>query len=563
MSVDPYRSPLLADAVTDTPLATPSTHTFSPSHSRTRSPPRVDSFSHAADAGSASSDAGEESTDGEEEEDVDDVRVLCCSLRMYNVLVLSFSLMFIFTAFNTIQAWVTNLLSTLGYSNLGNDSLTVLYVAVCVSLFLTPPLVAAFTQIYSIIIGAVCYVLYMASLIVIVPPVVLVASAVNGFGASLLWVAVGGLLTKCSSAKDRGRNTGIFWSIFQLSLILGNVIGIVVSASSYTLLFIVFTLLGGLGTVLLFGLRRFPSDVRHREQLQQRMILSAQGEEVPNAPVVPDEPQPSTAALLRSLWQLFTSSSLLLLIPAFCFQGLEFSFWNGEFPLLIPTEKLGIVMLWAGVGEAMGGLTMGTLSDRVGRSLTWLLACVVYVVALAGMYAMRQQLTTATAVTVSGVSLLAYVSAFCFGLSDAAINTQIYSILGNKYKSAQRGSQAAAASDRRVVAAFTCFNLCQNVAAAIGFFYQPLWHVIGNQGDAGDWLGSDVQLYVQMWLMVAGAVGFVCCDRGWFATKEELEVEREREEEEAEEAEEEEQQQRDKPRQRRDRKRAADGAAVF
>ena len=497
---------------------------------------------------------GSESED--EDDDVDDILVGYCSLRMYNTLVLSFGLMFIFTAFNTLQAWVTNLLTSLGYPTLGNVSLTVLYIAVCVALFLTPPLVAYFGQIHSIIIGAACYVLYMASLIRILPSVVLTASAVNGFGASLLWVAVGGLLTKCSTAKDRGRNTGIFWSIFQLSLILGNGIGIAVgSLSSYTTLFVIFTALGALGTSLLFALRRFPSDVRY--QTQQRMLLmSAQAEEVLHPPTVPvitrftdssissssaspsPDPRPTTVALLRSLWRLFTSSSLLLLVPAFLFQGLEFSFWNGEFPLLLPTDKLGLIMLWAGVGEAAGGLTMGTLSDRVGRSLTWLLACVVYLVGVACVYAMRQQLPVAAAVQVGGVSLLAYVAAFTFGLSDAAVNTQIYSILGNQFKphhTGTNGEEADAESDRRVVAAFTCFNLCQNVAAAVGFFYQPLWHVIGNEGSSGDWQPSDVQLYCQIWLLVAGAVGFVCCDRGWFATREEVEREkwvREEEEEE-------------------------------
>jgi hypothetical protein len=140
---------------------------------------------------------------------------------------------------------------------------------------------------------------------------------------------------------------------------------------------------------------------------------------------------------------------------------------------------------------------------------------------------MRQQLPIAGAVTISGLSLFAYIASFCFGLSDAAINTQIYSLLGNKYKTTTHKSNDPD-SDRRVVAAFTCFNLCQNVAAAVGFFYQPLWHVIGNEGTMGDWPTSDLQLYVLVWLMVAGAVGFVCCDQGWFATKEEVELEKKR-----------------------------------
>ena len=229
------------------------------------------------------------------------------------------------------------------------------------------------------------------------------------------------------------------------------------------------------------------------------------------------------SGLLKSMWDLlFTSSSLLLLFPAFCFQGLEFSFWNGEFPLLLPTSSLGPVMLFAGVGEALGGLTMGALSDRIGRSATWLLGCLVYVVGLVGLYVVRQSVGGG-GVMLDGVSVWCYISALCFGLADAAINTQIYSIIGNKYKSNNKtkntttDSTQSAKEDQQVVAAFTFFNLCQNVAAALGFYYQPLVHVIGMQGDGGWGAGSDVQLYVQLWGMVIGAIGFVICDLGWWS----------------------------------------------
>jgi len=521
---EPYGSPLLADSVITPVSVTKRSQQRRPTHSA-HSNPTNGRLTHSDNEEEYGSE--EAVADDEEGEDVDDVRVYCCSLRMWNTLVLSFSLMLLFTAFNTIQAWLTNLLSTLGYSTLGNSSLTVLYVAVCFSLFLTPPLVHYLTQIRSIVVGAVCYVVYMASLIHILPAVVLVASAVNGFGASLLWVAVGGLLTKCSGRDDRGRNTGIFWSIFQLSLIIGNAIGFAVSTSaSYSLLFIIFTVLGSAGTLLLLALRRFPSDADDRFTRP----LNVGGDEVPNPPTIravtayssneangsrSSGGETSTLGLLRLMWSLFTSSSLLLLFPAFCFQGLEFSFWNGEFPLLLPTASLGPVMLFAGVGEALGGLTMGTLSDRIGRSATWLLGCIVYTIGLAGLYLVRQQVDGG-GVQVGGVSVWCYVSALCFGLADAAINTQIYSILGNKYKSSSSSGSQSAAEDQQVVAAFTAFNLCQNVAAAIGFYYQPLVHVIGVSGEGG-WSGSDVQLYVQLWGMVIGAIGFVICDLGWWS----------------------------------------------
>ncbi len=52
---------------------------------------------------------------------------------------------------------------------------------------------------------------YMGSLIKIVKWVVYLAAAVIGFGAAILWVAQGSLLTQCSPKGQRGAYTGIFW----------------------------------------------------------------------------------------------------------------------------------------------------------------------------------------------------------------------------------------------------------------------------------------------------------------------------------------------------------------
>lgn len=470
----------------------------------------------------------------EEDLDTDDRRVLgCISLRLYNILVLSIGLMFLFAAFNTLQSWVTNLLASLGFANLGNWSLGVLYVSVCVALFGTPPLVARLGHIRAIIIGALCYLVYIASLIHIWEPFVLIASAINGFGASLLWVAIGGFLTRCSAAKDRGLYTGIFWSIFQLSGIGGNIAAFYIfnettstdadgKPSNANQLFIIFTCLATFGTLLLFALRKFPSDIQAERELENERLARIADPSLPDDSIA----RPTSASMLKSLWQVATSSTLLYLSPAFLFQGIEFSFWNGEFPQLVDASLLGVVMVFAGVGEAVGGLTMGALSDRIGRSLTWMMGSILFTFAVACMYAIKQDLGAAVDATITihttagafDVPVLAFIAAFCFGLADSAINTQIYAILGNKYKKQDDShlmglSKAEAraqrqADDQRVVAAFTYFNFQQNIGAAIGFIIQPLIPVHGVTG-------TNSQLYLNLWLMVLASVGFTACDRGW------------------------------------------------
>ena len=49
-----------------------------------------------------------------------------------------------------------------------------------------------------------------------------ISSAILGMGAALIWTAQGHFLTINSDEDTIARNSGIFWSILQCSLILGN-----------------------------------------------------------------------------------------------------------------------------------------------------------------------------------------------------------------------------------------------------------------------------------------------------------------------------------------------------
>ena len=49
-----------------------------------------------------------------------------------------------------------------------------------------------------------------------------VASGLLGIGAAIIWTAQGQFLTINSDSETIARNSGIFWSILQCSLILGN-----------------------------------------------------------------------------------------------------------------------------------------------------------------------------------------------------------------------------------------------------------------------------------------------------------------------------------------------------
>ena len=89
-------------------------------------------------------------------------------------------------------------------------------------------------------VGALCYTLYLASFILASAPqkypeksdmflfnhgfikaVILVSAAINGFGASILWVAQGKYLARIANDSNKGTFNSIFWAFFMSSQIIG------------------------------------------------------------------------------------------------------------------------------------------------------------------------------------------------------------------------------------------------------------------------------------------------------------------------------------------------------
>jgi MFS family permease len=107
---------------------------------------------------------------------------------------------------------------------------------------------------------------FISSLIKIKIPFFLFASALNGIGAAALWTSQGSLLTRYSGVATRGRNSGIFWGILQLSLLIGSLIayGVVpgghdITEHTATKLYIALLCCACTGTVILLFLGKPPS----------------------------------------------------------------------------------------------------------------------------------------------------------------------------------------------------------------------------------------------------------------------------------------------------------------
>ena len=132
------------------------------------------------------------------------------------------------------------MLTELDLGNLGFYSLAVLYCVFGFSSFVATPIVNKCGERLSMFAGALCYTFYIASFILAATPtqypdtsmsktlisvVILIAAAINGFGASILWVAQGKYISMCASNENKGSYNGIFWAFFMSSQVFGNLMG--------------------------------------------------------------------------------------------------------------------------------------------------------------------------------------------------------------------------------------------------------------------------------------------------------------------------------------------------
>ena len=112
----------------------------------------------------------------------------------------------------------------------------------------------------SLVIGAFCYTFYVASFVLpafksqlpdstswllnrtFILSLILVAAAINGFGAAILWVAQGQYISMCANEKNKGQYNSIFWALLMSSGVIGNLMAaFVVSNVQQSTFYIVMT----------------------------------------------------------------------------------------------------------------------------------------------------------------------------------------------------------------------------------------------------------------------------------------------------------------------------------
>uniref|UniRef100_A0A8C3L000 UNC93-like protein MFSD11 n=1 Tax=Chrysolophus pictus TaxID=9089 RepID=A0A8C3L000_CHRPC len=400
------------------------------------------------------------------------------SKKLFNVLILGISFMFIFTAFQTCgniaQTVITNLNST-DFHGSGYTSMSIIYGVFSASNLISPSVVALVGPQLSMFISGIFYSLYIAVFIQPSTWSFYTASVFIGIAAAVLWTAQGNCLTINSDENTIGRNSGVFWALLQSSLFFGNLYiyfawqgKTYISESDRRTVFIALTVISLVGTVLFFLIRKQEDTKAPGEEDSTNEILG-------DSSSARNKLMRAVDAFKRSIKLSFTKEILLLSVTT-AYTGLELTFFSGVYGTCIGAvnrfgseEKslIGLSGIFIGVGEILGGGIFGLLSkkSRFGRNPIVMLGIIVHFIAFYLIFVNMP--SNAPVAPMEGTDDVAYmipskeVAIFCsflLGLGDSCFNTQLLSILGFLY------SEDSAP-------AFAIFKFVQSICAAVAYFY--------------------------------------------------------------------------------------------
>ncbi|XP_065503607.1 UNC93-like protein MFSD11 isoform X3 [Caloenas nicobarica] len=358
------------------------------------------------------------------------------SKKLFNIIILGVSFMFMFTAFQTCgniaQTVITNLNST-DFHGSGYTSMSIIYGVFSASNLISPSVVAIVGPQLSMVVSGIFYSLYIAVFIQPATWTFYTASVFIGIAAAVLWTAQGNCLTVNSDENTIGRNSGVFWALLQSSLFFGNLYIYFawqgkthISEGDRRTVFIALTVISLVGTVLFFLIRKQEDTKAPGEEDSANEILG-------DSSSAQNTMTRAVAAFKKSIKLSFTKEIMLLSVTT----------------------------------AYTGGGIFGLLSkhNRFGRNPVVMLGIIVHFIAFYLIF--FNMPNDAPIAPMEGTDDVAYmipskeVAIFCsflLGLGDSCFNTQLLSILGFLY------SEDSAP-------AFAIFKFVQSICAAVAYFY--------------------------------------------------------------------------------------------
>ncbi|XP_055329537.1 UNC93-like protein MFSD11 isoform X2 [Paramacrobiotus metropolitanus] len=318
--------------------------------------------------------------------------------------------------------------------------------------------------------GSVCISLYIASFIRPFVATIYAGSVIAGMGGGFIWAVQGYFVAVNSRSDTVERNYGIFWGIFQSSLISGSLFYFFMLRGADTItpntryaVFATLTTAAVVG-VILFSLIRHP-------------WTSSTNVRRPAVSITRTRTEKAKEELIATV-KLGLKREMLFLVPHFFYIGMQATFWNSVYSTTlgytlrfgnIGQSLVGLNGVFLGIGEIIASSFLGLAgkwSNRHGRDIFLIAGMITHFVAL---YLIFLNLPSDAPIhPTSNGSYLgnpnAYLAMFCiaiFGVGDAIWTNQLMAYLGWVYP-------------YKTVAAFGVYQFYCAVVNSAAFWYSTI-----------------------------------------------------------------------------------------
>lgn len=413
--------------------------------------------------------------------------------QLMNVITLGLGFLFLFIPFQTMSNIEKTLLTSTKADNPSYDgdayvSLAVIYAVFALCNWITPSIITMTGPRLAMVLASFCYTQFILSFLIPTSFVLYVASAILGFGAALIWTGQGNYLIINSDKSTMNRNSGIFWALFECSLLVGN-------------LFVFFTFQSK--THIDLQTRTYVYIILSAVSLIGIAILAMVRPPVHEGgdTVIVTEVSPTEA--LKTSFRLLLEVRMIFLVVTFFYTGLLLSFSSGVYgPCIGFTKKIadntkqlvGLSGVLFGLGEVIGGTTFGILGKKTvrwGSAPVVIFGCIVHLFSFIMIYLnIPNNAPFGDTDDVSFIQPSLYVALLCsflLGLGDSCFNTQVYTIISDLYTD-------------RSAPAFALFKFVQSISSALSFVYSNV-------------AGLYIQLAILIFFVLIGTVSFVTVER--------------------------------------------------
>ncbi|CAF1598759.1 unnamed protein product [Adineta ricciae] len=341
-----------------------------------------------------------------------------------NIILVGLAFMILFTAFqatgmiapSVLEGVKNDTVNGTSFQGSGYISLAIVYTLFTIANIFAPVVVSICGSSISMFIGGITCFLYVLSFISPMVWSYYLVSILFGIGAAILWTAQGVYLSRNSNEMTISRNTGVFWAMYQSSLIPGNLYVYLsidtemITRSVRYPLFTVFSIVSALG-IACFGL------VIWRTFSERRRV---------NSELLKNEEKISCVDIVETLkiaLRLLKTRNMLLLLIPFGYTGFALTFFQTVYPTCIGhlikygdkrKRLIGLHGILVGVAEIFGKLLIS--------------------------------------------QILTFVGSFLIGLGDCSFHTQLFNVLASQYKNTS-------------ASAFALFQLVQGGTSAVAYVY--------------------------------------------------------------------------------------------